>query len=243
MLAASLLPPLAPVLLVLAGWWILSSRPKTGRALVLTGAGTLLVLSMPLVGSALVATLERPYVDPLLQHADAIVILGSGSYPDAPEYGHDTVSSGSLERLRYGAFLYRKSAKPILVTGGNPWHYGTPEATQMRSLLEEEWRIPVKWSEDLSHNTFENARNSFAVLNAAGIRRIYLVTHAWHMPRALRVFEAAGFIVIAAPTRFAKLGPPRLADFVPNADGLMQSARFCHEVLGAIWYRLKIALT
>ncbi|MDB5810341.1 MAG: hypothetical protein JWN94_2463 [Betaproteobacteria bacterium] len=242
MLAAWLLPPLLPLLVALAGCFVLTRRPRTGRALIVGGIGVVLLLSMPLVGGALLTGIEPPYADPLEQSADAIVILGGGSYRNAPEYGHDTVNSASLERLRYGALIYKRSTKPILVTGGNPLGNATPEAAQMRAVLEEEWRIPVRWSEETSGNTFENARNSYTILNRAGIKRIYLITHAFHMPRSRRVFEAAGFTVIAAPTRFATAGPIRASDFLPSADGFLLSARFCHEGLGLVWYRLKTLL-
>jgi uncharacterized SAM-binding protein YcdF (DUF218 family) len=237
--AAWLLPPLAPVVLVLAGLYLLRAKPRTARALIAGGAGLLLVLSMPVVGSMLVSTLEPPFSDPLKIPADAIVVLGGGSYADAPEYDGDTVSGSSLERLRYAATLYKRSRKPILVSGGNPRQYATPESAQMRAVLEDEWHIPVQWSDDTSDNTWENARNSYAMLARAGILRIYLVTHAWHMPRARRAFESAGFTVIPAPTRFALTRSLRFADFVPDAEGFLLSARFCHEVLGSVWYRLR----
>jgi len=239
LVAAWLLPPLFPLLLVLAGWYALRARPRTARALIAGGAVLMLLLSIPVVGSLLVATLEAPFTDPLQQPADAIVVLGGGSYADAPEYGGDTVSGASLERLRYAAALHKRSHKPILVSGGNPRHRATAEAAQMRAVLETEWRIPVAWSEDASDNTLENARLSRAILARAGIDRIYLVTHAWHMPRAQAAFERAGFTVVPAPTRFAMVRNLRLADFIPDADGLSLSARFCREVLGSIWYRLK----
>jgi uncharacterized SAM-binding protein YcdF (DUF218 family) len=240
LIAAWLLPPLAPVLCVLAGLYLLQAKPRMGRALIAGGAGLLLVLSIPVVGSLLMSTLEPPFADPLQDSADAIVVLGGGSYADAPEYGGDTVSSASLERLRYAALLfYKRSHKPILVSGGNPRQYATPESAQMRAVLEDEWRIPVQWREDASDNTRENARNSYAMLERAGIRRIYLVTHAWHMPRARAAFENAGFMVIPAPTRFAMQRNLRVEDFVPDAEGFMLSARFCREVLRSIWYRLR----
>ena len=202
------------------------------------GAGTLLLLSTPLVGLALVAALEPPFDDPLQHPADAIVVLSGGSYPDAPEYGGDTVNGSSLERLRYAALLHKRSGKPILVSGGNPLHNATPEAEQMRAVLENEWRIPVAWSDATSNNTRENARNSYALLDQAGIRRIYLVTHAWHMPRARFAFEQAGFTVIPAATRHTARHTLRLADFVPGAEGLTLSTTFFREILGSLWYRL-----
>ena len=239
LLAAWLLPPLAPVLLVLAGLYWLRVKPLMGRAMIACGGGVLLLLSIPVVGSMLVSTLEPPFVDPLQHPAEAIVVLGGGSYPDAPEYGGDTVNSASLERLRYAAMLHTRSKKPILVSGGNPLRNATPEAAQMRAVFENEWHIPVAWSDETSDNTFENARNAYAILNRAGIQRIYLVTHAWHMRRARQAFENVGFTVIPAPTHYTMQRSLRLADFVPDAEGFSLSARFCREVLGSIWYRLR----
>jgi uncharacterized SAM-binding protein YcdF (DUF218 family) len=109
----------------------------------------------------------------------------------------------------------------------------------MRAVLENGWGIPVARDEDASDTTLENARCSRALLARAGIDRIYLVTHAWHMPRARAAFERAGFSVVPAPTRFATQQNLRLTDFLPDADGLQLSARFGREVLGSIWYRLK----
>lgn len=236
--AVWLLPPLAPLLLIFAGVWVLTTRPRAGRALIVGGAGILLVLSIPRVGSALVATLEQPYRDPVLEAAEAIVVLGGGSYTGAPEYGQDTVNGSTLERLRYGALLQWRTKKPLLVAGGSP-RSATPEAVQMGAVLEQEWNIPVAWRDEASNTTQENARNSYSILSAAGVKRIYLVTHALHMPRAQRAFESAGFTVVPAPTRYAIRHDRDLVDFLPSVDGLLLSSYFCRELLGAIWYRLK----
>jgi uncharacterized SAM-binding protein YcdF (DUF218 family) len=238
LLAVWLLPPLAPLLLVCAGLYLQSTSARAGRIMIAGGAGLLLVLSFPVVGSFLLSRLEPPYSDPLQSRADAIVVLGGGTYAQAPEYDGDTVSSASLERLRYAAKLHRLSQKPILVTGGNPRQYSTAESAQMRALLQE-WGISVQWAEAASNNTLENARNSYAMLAPDGIRRIYLVTHAWHMPRARDAFESAGFLVVPAPTLYSAQRPLRAVDFVPDAEGLALSARFCREILGFFWYRLQ----
>lgn len=235
LIAAFLSPPLAPLLAALVGYALLNSRPGAGRALIVLGWGSLALLATPLVGAALLWLLETPGEDPLRYPADAIVVLGAGTYVNAPEYNGDTVTRRALERLRYAAQLHRNNGKPVLVSGGNPAGNTTAEATQMKAVLQDEWRIPVAWSEDTSANTLENARNSFAILNAAGIRRIYLVTHAWHMPRARFAFEHAGFTVVPAPTGFTT-HKPDLQALLPNSEGLLRSSIFCREVLGLAWY-------
>lgn len=233
-----LLPPLAPLLAALAGYGLLKSRPRLGRTLIALGWSALALFSTPFVGSALLSLLEPPSGDPLRHSADAIVVLGAGTYFNSPEDGGETLNGHSLERLWYAARLYQRSRKPILVSGGKPLDNVTAEAAQMKAVLRNEWLIPVTWSEEASANTLENARYSGAILAAAGIRRIYLVTHAWHMPRARLAFEHAGFDVIPAPTRYTARFKLGLLAFLPSIDGMLQSSIFCREFLGLIWYRL-----
>jgi len=97
----------------------------------------------------------------------------------------------------------------------------------------------VRWVEGDSDNTLENARLSYPLLAQAGVRRIYLVTHAWHLPRAAMAFRAAGFEVVPAPTAFTTRYRTDLLTFVPNADALRDSRWFMHEMIGMLWYRLK----
>lgn len=85
----------------------------------------------------------------------------------------------------------------------------------------------------------ENARYSYRLLQPAGIKRIYLVTHAWHMPRSAKAFESAGFELIPAPTRFASNYDGNLLEFLPTAYGMKYSQDFMHEIIGMLWYRLK----
>ena len=106
----------------------------------------------------------------------------------------------------------------------------------MRQVLEQEFHTPVKWTEDDSDNTFENARYSYRMLQKNNIKRIYLVTHAWHMPRAVRAFEAAGFAVTPAPTAYTTRYNIDLLAFIPNAGALKDSQIFFHEVIGILWY-------
>ena len=60
-------------------------------------------------------------------------------------------------------------------------------------IAADEFNRPIKWQEEDSRDTRENASRTLALLKPAGIDHIVLVTHGYHMPRALRAFtEAAG---------------------------------------------------
>ena len=215
--------------------------PIFGHAL-LIGSFTLLWLcATPYFADGALHFLEGPprAVDTRAQSADAIVVLGGGTYFHAPEYAADTVSDAALVRLRYAAKLQRETGKPLLVTGGQPLGNNLSEAQQMKSVLEHEFNIPVRWTEDASDNTMENARYSYQQLQQAGIKRIYLVTHAWHMPRSVLAFRSAGFDVVPAPTAFTTRYRTDLLSFIPNAGGLCGGRIFIHEAIGLLWYRLK----
>lgn len=165
----------------------------------------------------------------------AIVVLGGGRTPRAPEFGGQDVSSPNvLTRLRYAARVQRASGLPILVTGGRPLAAQRPEAELMAESLREDFGVPVRWLEPASRTTAENAELSAAILLPLGIRQIVVVSHASHLPRAVKDFERAGFTVLAAPTEFT---PPAISfsaieRWTPQSEALSNSRRALHEWLG-----------
>lgn len=245
-IAAFLLPPLSLLLLLATGIVLLYRHPGIAKALILAGFGLLWIAATPYFAEGALHLLESRtavLVDSQHQSADAIVILGGGTYFHAPEYaGQDTIGDATLVRLRYGARLQRETGKPILVTGGKPLGNSLPEAQQMRIALEQDFHVPVRWTEEGSDNTFENALYSFRILQTAGVHKIYLVTHAWHMPRAAQIFRRAGFEVVEAPTAYTTRYRMDLLAFLPQAESLHESKIFIHEMIGLLWYRLKLAV-
>jgi uncharacterized SAM-binding protein YcdF (DUF218 family) len=250
LIASFLLPPFSLLLLLALGIFFLYRHHKFARMLIAAAFCLLWIASTPYFAEGALHMLEvqtipvdisRPNGQP--QAADAIVILGGGTYFHAPEYaGQDTVGDATLVRLRYGAKLQRETGKPILVTGGKPLGNSISEAQQMRIALKQDFHVPVRWTEDESDNTFDNANNSFRILQQANIRKIYLVTHAWHMPRAADIFRRAGFEVVEAPTAYTTRYQTDLLAFLPRASALYESKIFIHEIIGLLWYKLKLAV-
>ncbi|MFZ3017112.1 MAG: YdcF family protein [Gallionella sp.] len=239
-IAALLLPPLSLLLLLVLGLLLAYRRRKFGWPLIVAAFALLWLASTPYVAEGGLHLLEARTTPLGKQDADAIVILGSGTYFHAPEYGgQDTVSETALLRLRYGARLHRETGKPILVTGGKPLGNTPSEGLQMKAALEQDFQVPVRWTEDDSTNTYENAHYSFRILQQAGIRKIYLVSHAWHMPRAADIFRRAGFEVVEAPMAFTTRYRTDLLAFLPRADSLRDSSIFVHELIGLLWYRVR----
>ncbi len=136
----------------------------------------------------------------------------------------------TLERVRYGARVARLTNLPVLVTGGSVLG-GEAEATLMRQSLEREFGVRVRWAEDRSRNTHENAVRSAAILRAEGIGRVVLVAHDFDMRRAIAEFAAAGIESIPAPTGTPAHEAGGWLDYVPSIAGLLGSYYAVYEIL------------
>lgn len=241
LLGTLLLPPgNGLLLLVIAGFF---RQRRWAFALAVVASLLLFAQSCPLISQALIATLEHdagPVVTET-QGAGAIVVLGSGLSINAPEYGGDTANERTLVRLRYGAYLAHKLDLPVLVTGGTALRASKSEAEAMAEIIDHELGVKVRWRETNSMDTADNARMSADILHAAGIKRIVLVTQAFHMPRARLLFERAGLEVIPGPTGFRAPVTGKSAlpfEILPQASALQNSYYALHEWLGILWLRL-----
>lgn len=243
-----LLPPGIIIAVALLGFLVQIRWVLIGSFIVFLSIAALLILSLPLTGHQLMQGIESRFPPLRLAAAPegpapgAIVVLGGGRYTDAVEYGEgDSVNQRTLERLRYGVYLHRLTNLPILVTGGAPYGERTSEAELMQAALTRDFQVEARWVEGKSANTYENARYSKAILAEAGIRRVYLVTHASHMPRAVWVFENMGISTVPAPLGFTKLNKQdrETLGYLPSAHGLQLSSAALRERLGLAWYQHK----
>jgi uncharacterized SAM-binding protein YcdF (DUF218 family) len=223
-----ILPPASPLILAVVGLLLMSRRRRLGVALVVIGVGFLWGCSLTVVSDVLTHFAERyPPLDPAKPvDAQAIVILGGGAVRMAPEYGGWATEGDALERVTYGAFLARRTGLPILVTGTSE------EAQGMSATLLRELGIHVRWAENHSRDTFENARFSARILLADGIHRVVLVTSSPHEWRAAREFAAAGLQVVPAPVGGDTPHHYGVVDFVPTAHGLHRSHDALYELIG-----------
>lgn len=197
-------------------------------------------LAMPVTGWLLLTALERdlPVQVPAATPPAAIVILSAdelrgrpGGLVEPPDIGALT-----LERVRAGAILHKRTGLPVLVTGGELRPGTPPIANAMARVLTDEFNTPTRWREDMSETTWDNARLSAAMLRADGIASVYVVTHAWHMRRSVSSFAHFGIAAIAAPTHFTGPAAPEAAWFLPSVRGWMASSFALHEWIGIAWY-------
>lgn len=199
------------------------------------------LLSTPFIARTLIGSIQyRPPLANSITDAQAIVVIGSGIYLEAPEYnGVDTVSRASLERLRYTSYVFNQTGLPILLAGGKPDIEHTPEAVTMNQVLIDEYKIAPTWLETSSVSTIENAQKSSLILQSNQIDSIILVTHAFHMQRAKWSFEQYGIQVFPAPMGYVDdTKRYTLDEFLPTAKALNTSNQALKEVAATMIYKL-----
>jgi uncharacterized SAM-binding protein YcdF (DUF218 family) len=226
-----LLPPVGLLLLAVLGAILLARRyRRSGWICLITALSLIWLLSLPIVADRLTGLVQQyPAFDPArATNAQAIVILGGpGNRNNAPEYGgRPAVELDLLERLNYGAWLSRQTHLPILVTSN-------PENSQaMAASLMRDFQIPAHWVDAKARDTFENARNSAAILRADHVNSILLVTSTTHMVRAAREFSATGLAVTAAPVQVYARSEFDLFSCLPSPEGMLRSNRAVYELIG-----------
>ncbi|MEO8279697.1 MAG: YdcF family protein, partial [Ideonella sp.] len=215
LLTALLLAPVPFLLLIVIATLRLPASPRSSRLVVALAIAGLWLSTTNGAASALAAigglappAMSAQRIMAIAQsesaaggkpHA-AIVVLGGGLDPWAPEYAAASLSDESLQRLRYGVWLARKTHLPLAFSGGIGWAQvsasgtagapGTTEADTAARVAADEFSSPLRWIENSSRDTRENARRSIEMLRADGVDHVLLVTHGWHMRRAVRAFVA-----------------------------------------------------
>jgi uncharacterized SAM-binding protein YcdF (DUF218 family) len=234
------LPPICFLYLTIFGLAITRRYRRGGLLLAGTGLAILIALALPAVGGSLIVALEQnlPLTPPPNAMPEAIVILG-GDIMRVAEAPFARAGYLTLDRLRAGAALHRRTGLPILVTGGVVQLDRPAVGTMMADSLREDFQVPVAWVEAGSADTWENASHSAEILRKQGIRSVYVVTQAWHMRRAMIAFRAAGLIATASPTSFDSHVGPQFSDFLPYAPAWDWSYYALHEWIGCAWYALR----
>lgn len=230
------LPPanlaiLALLLLVLV-------RRRVGRVLAGLCLALLVLLSLPVVATALIATLDVAPTVGASAAPGAIVVLG-GDVHRSPDPPGASIGPLSLERVRAGAALQRRTGLPVLVSGGIVADLPVPVGVLMTTSMTDDFGIPVRWTEPVSLTTWENARDSAPLLTAAGITRVLLVTHAWHMRRSVLAFQHFGIAADPAPVQRDPAPELRLQTIMPSAGAWAASFNAIHEWAGLAFYSLR----
>ncbi len=250
LLSALVQPPASLLLLILLGLWLMRRRPRLGGGLiVLSTAGLWLMCCVATAHWLQDAVLRPPpalstvQVRALMrgpgQTPTAVVVLGAGRHRLAAEYGTSSLTQQAMVRLRYGVWLARRTGQPLAYAGGVGWAQTgeRSEAETAAQIVQDDYGTSLRWTESRSRDTRENADLMVPMLDSAGIKRIVLVTHASHMPRAMRAFRDAagkGMVIVPAPVAAVTRDEQPLLDWMPSQQGFVLVYSALHEVLGLI---------
>ena len=236
--------PIGIVLVVLAAA-VVTKR----RGLITAGLALLLVFSMPLVSNILFRSIEnfeeRPVIA-TLPSGDAIVVL-SGMLTTAPLAGGGVVSEWTdPDRFFAGVELLKAGKAPLLIfTGGQlPWLPNNPPEGDLLKPFAAQMGVPLDRIAVTSvvENTEDEAREVRRHLGPG--KRVILVTSAYHLTRATRLFTAQGLEIIPFPVDFDgdSTRPWTILDVIPTATGLWKSEMAIREWLGQAFYAVKLTL-
>lgn len=240
-LPALLLPPLALLTASVVGLTLVAKKNRGGWMLLTVSLVVLWVVcchgfAVWLARTALVQFAPTSAAELAGAQVQAIVVLGGGLQPYAPEYGTARPTAQTAARLSYGIFLSRQSKLPVAFSGGVGWGTQATQASSEADVAQrvalDDYGVTLRWLEGNSRDTAENAAFTAPLLAASGVERIALVTHATHMPRALAAFEQMGMIVTPAPTGFVLPQRSALLEWLPSAEGQQATQQVWREVLG-----------
>ncbi len=260
LLAALVMPPVSLLLLLLLGMRLRRSAIGLGTLTVALAVTGLWLSHCEAVGAWLERQVVRP-PPPLSAERLAqwrrtsagrhglVLVLGGGRESLAPGYGESDLSPESHQRLRYGLWLSRQlNNAPVMFSGGisHGQTDGPTEAEIAQRVAQRDYGRPLRWLETESRNTRDNARLSLTLIAggksalAPGLTDLFLVTHGWHMPRALRAFEQEAarqqliVHVIAAPMGLAAPDRPVWLRWLPSVDGYRRVYNSLHELAGLL---------
>ncbi|NPB06387.1 MAG: YdcF family protein [Aquificae bacterium] len=225
---------LLPPGLFILGFLLLAlfTRGLVRRSALLFGL-LLYLLSIEPFKDLLFYPLEAPYRKPVYGNAQAIVVLGGGVY------NNGYLKPSSYRRLVTAFLLHRETGLPVILSGGAPFTK-LPEAERMRQLLKA-FGVDesLLYADVKSRDTYENALFVRRLCEKLGCRRVYLVTSAFHMGRAERLFRKAGLEVLPYPTDFRLEGRYNLFSLFPKYSVLYDSSAALREHLARLFYKLK----
>lgn len=215
------------------------------RRIIIFGMLILVFCSLPIISNKLTAFLEKDY-QPIkisnVEVADAVVVLG-GMVKILKK--NETIFyefNDSVDRILAGINLYKNNKAPILILtrGKLPWSIGKPEGEYLREFAMKAG-IPkenIILTENVE-NTEQEAKSVKKIL-LNNNSKIILVTSAFHMDRAKKVFEAVNIKVIKHPVDF-KSGSTKFnfMNLIPSAYSFNNTSHFFREMIGRLYYQLK----
>lgn len=234
--------PLNALLIVaLLGLGLVWTRYKAfGRRLCLASLLAIVALGSLPVGTVLLAVLEDsvpPWKDDGRPVAGVIVLGGALDGDTSLVRGRIALNEAGERILAIAHWARTHPDTKIVFSGGSAAIIGESisEGRALERFLETlgvpAGRVIVEGD---SRNTLENARFTHALLKPAPGDRFVLVTSAYHMPRSVGLFRAAGFTVLPWPVDYRTGSPVQMQPQVDLVGGLDRLDTAVREWIGLV---------
>jgi uncharacterized SAM-binding protein YcdF (DUF218 family) len=224
---------------------LLTRSRRLASWLVVTSLVLLVLFGLSPLGNALMLPLEERFPPWDSSHGapDGVIVLGGVIAEDVSAARGAVALNESAERVTVAAELARRYPKlRIIFSGGTNallFDKGAEAGFAVRQLEDLGVARERIVAEEQSRNTVENAVFSRLIANPQPGQRWLLLTSAFHMPRAIAVFRAAGFPVEAYPVDWRTTGPMDLVRPYPSvSEGLRRTDVAVREWIGLLLYRL-----
>lgn len=181
-----------------------------------------------------------PFIRPF-EPVNNVVVLGGGVSGNKNFPPNLTLNAASLSRLVEGVRVYRIIAKDhpqarLILSGGRVF-----QSCSIAGKMQNTARMLGVPSHHIILENGSRDTHDEAVLmqTMLGKQPFVLVTSAFHMPRAMALFQSLGMHPIAAPTQFFTPVRAPLFEWIPNANNLSMSDIAIHEYLGMLWANMR----
>lgn len=214
-----------------------------GRVLVTVSAGLFAAITLLPIGAFALATLEDrfPRAEPPARVDGIVLLSGYMSVGTGADRGTVELNAMADRMTGFLALARRYPDARLVFTGGSAALLGDqPTEAEGARRLFAEIGAPVERIafEDRARNTAENASYAFELAAPAPGETWLLVTSAFHMPRAVACFRAAGWDVVPYPVDYMTGGLAEITIGLDPLGGLNAFNLAMHEVAGLIAYRL-----
>jgi uncharacterized SAM-binding protein YcdF (DUF218 family) len=224
---------------------LLTRSRRLASWLVVTSLVLLALFGLSPLGNLLMLPLEERFPPWDASHGapDGVIVLGGIIAEDVSAARGATALNEAAERVTVAVELARRypNLRIIFSGGTNALIFGEEAEAAFAVRQLEALGVPHEriTAEEQSRNTVENAVFSRLIANPQPGQRWLLLTSAFHMPRAIAVFRAAGFPVEAYPVDWRTTGPMDLVRPYPSvSEGLRRTDVAVREWIGLLLYRL-----
>ena len=222
MISAAIMPLSITLFILLIGLFFLYNQNiKKAKLFITTGFLALIIIAYQPFSNFLLTPLETKYskLTKIPKNITHILLLGGD------------VNNRGWEVLR----LYHEIENVKIITSGYPGVYDIPEAVRTANIF---MNLGIPKEDIIIHDKPKDTKEeAIETKKLLGDKPFILVTSAYHMPRAMALFQKEGLNPIAAPAN-VKIRENKYSS-IPSGSNIKGTQVALHEYIGMIWSKIK----